>query len=499
MSTNHWTRVSTGLRFMLMMIALSFVGVYIAVAIIRMSYPFELEWMEGGAVEHVSRILSGLKLYVKPSLEFTPFIYNPLYFYVAALVSKASGIGFFSLRLVSFVSSLGCFVIIYLLVKKETSNAYCAVLSSCLFAATFKISGVWFDIARVDSLFLLLFLVGVYIIRLGQTNGFVILAAMLFSLSYFCKQPALLMSIPLVLYFWLQSWRCGLLFTTTMLMLIGVTTLCLDWIHDGWSSYYIFYLPRRFPISEPHDFIRFWTNDLALPLAIGCGLAVFYLLFELPGSVKRDRLFYVLTAVGMLTASWVARVKLGGHGNVLFPAYAAISVLFGIGLHTALQFVERHGGLNKVTLRSFIYICGIIQFMALAYNPMLFIPSQKDKEAGKKLVQTLKRIPGDVFVPSNPHLAVMAGKNSYALAICMRDIGRGDPGGKPAIDLANQIYRAVSEHEFGTVVTNEPEQISSFPFETYYVRQRPVFDDANVFWTVTGFKSRPSMLWVPKK
>ena len=104
---------------MLMAIALSFIGIYIIVVFMRMTYPFELEWMEGGAVEHVRRILFGLKLYVTPSIEFTPFIYNPLYFYIAALASKIVGVSFFSLRLVSFISSLGCFIVIYLLVRKR--------------------------------------------------------------------------------------------------------------------------------------------------------------------------------------------------------------------------------------------------------------------------------------------------------------------------------------------------------------------------------------------
>lgn len=499
MSPNNWTKISVGLKIVLLAIALSFLGIYMFLAFIRMTYPFELEWMEGGTVEHVSRILSGLKLYVKPSLEFTPFIYNPLYFYVAAVVSKVFGNDFFSLRLLSFVSSLGCFSLICLIVKKETSNAYCALLSGCLFAATYKISGAWFDIARVDSLFLLLFLLGLYILRLRISNGSVILAVMLFSLSYFCKQPALLMSIPLALYFWLQSRRLGLLYTAAMLIFIGATTLWLDWLHDGWYSYYIFYLPRRFPIAEPHDLIRFWTNDLALPLGIGCAMALFYLLFGSPGSANRSRLFYLLMTVGMLVASWVARIKLGGNGNVLFPAYAAVSVLFGIGLNSVLEFVRRYGRDNKNAMKSFVYICCILQFMALAYNPMLLIPSQKDREAGQKLVQTLERIPGDVFVPSNPHLAVMAGKSSYALAICMRDIARGDPGGKPASDLANEIYTAVAEHKFGAVVTNEPEYLQSFPLETFYVRQKLAFKDPDVFWTVTGFKSRPSVIWVPQE
>ena len=64
---------------------------YVAIALTRMGYPFELEWMEGGVVDHVRRILDGHPLYVEPTLGFTPFIYPPLYFYAAAFVSRLMG------------------------------------------------------------------------------------------------------------------------------------------------------------------------------------------------------------------------------------------------------------------------------------------------------------------------------------------------------------------------------------------------------------------------
>ena len=64
--------------------ALWYLGAYLVVALARLNYPYDLEWMEGGTLEHVARVLGGRPLYVAPSLEFTPYIYAPLYYYVAA-------------------------------------------------------------------------------------------------------------------------------------------------------------------------------------------------------------------------------------------------------------------------------------------------------------------------------------------------------------------------------------------------------------------------------
>ena len=63
---------------------------YLVIALTRLSYPFELEWMEGGSVVHVQRILDGQALYVTPSLTFVPFIYSPFYFYVSSLFAHVT-------------------------------------------------------------------------------------------------------------------------------------------------------------------------------------------------------------------------------------------------------------------------------------------------------------------------------------------------------------------------------------------------------------------------
>ena len=47
-------------------------------------------------VTHVERVLHGQRLYVPPTIEFVPFIYGPIYFWVAAafLTSVVVGVVF---------------------------------------------------------------------------------------------------------------------------------------------------------------------------------------------------------------------------------------------------------------------------------------------------------------------------------------------------------------------------------------------------------------------
>lgn len=187
-------------RYILCICATLYFIAYFILVFYRIQYPFELEWCEGSSVHQVMKILSGEKMYIPPSLEFISLPYTPLYFYISAAVSKVIGIGFVPLRLLSFVSSLGCFFIIFLFVKRETGSNYSGFLASSLFAATFRISGAWFDIARVDSLFLFLLLLSMYSIKLHDSSISLMLAGILVSLSFMTKQTALIISVPIMFY-----------------------------------------------------------------------------------------------------------------------------------------------------------------------------------------------------------------------------------------------------------------------------------------------------------
>lgn len=178
------------LRYVLLFGAVLYILVYICVAYYRLQYSFELEWIEGSMVDHVQRIVNGRSIYVAPSFRFVPSFYPPLYFYVSAGVSAILGGGFLPLRLVSLVASWVSFGVIAAIVQEETHHWQIALLSAGLFAATFRATGAWLDIARVDSLFLLLWLLFVYFAIGKKTVAYAVVAGV-FAMSGSMSRPML--------------------------------------------------------------------------------------------------------------------------------------------------------------------------------------------------------------------------------------------------------------------------------------------------------------------
>ncbi len=193
-------KASSVFKYFLVIISLLFSAAYLYAAFGRALYPFELEWAEGGMMDHCLRLIEGKQIYSSPSLEFVPFIYTPFYYFVGAAFVKLFGISLFALRLISIISSIGCALLIYKFVKKETSNKTYSIISIGLFFASFNASGAWFDIARNDSLFLFLILLSLYLLRFSKSWRAAAASGAIMALAYFTKQTALSFAFFAALY-----------------------------------------------------------------------------------------------------------------------------------------------------------------------------------------------------------------------------------------------------------------------------------------------------------
>ena len=269
--------------------------------------------MEGSIVDHVRRVLVGEPIYGPPSVEFVPYIYTPLYYYVSALPSLVFGPGLFSLRIVSILSIIGCFAAIFFLVRRETSSNFYGYLSASLFAATFSLSGSWFDLARVDSLFLVLILLGIYLLRRSESWITDALAGAVFALSFLTKQTGLVIALPFVLYMIVtrSSWQryAG---AGTLFGILIISTIVLNALSEGWYLFYVFELPRE------HDLLAwkilwFLWRDL-LPNFAPALVVAFFLITFLWRNKERDLfLFYLALFIGMVGASWLSRVNIAAY------------------------------------------------------------------------------------------------------------------------------------------------------------------------------------------
>lgn len=477
------------LRFTALVAApIFFLALFVAVAALRMGYPYELEWMEGGMLEHVQRVLAGEPLYVVPSLAFVPFIYPPLYFWTAAGVAGVLGDGFLSLRAVSLISALGCFGLLFGLVRHETASWRAGLLAAGLFAATFAAGGAWLDLGRVDTLFLLWVLLGVYFLRTRPTGMGEALAACAFALAVLTKQSALVVAMPfVVLTVWQgRGWR-RFIFPVTLGGLVLASMAALHLASGGWSTYYLFRLPGGHALLDS-VLVTFWTADVLPALPIAALAGAYFFAVETEG-----RWFYAAFAAGMVGTAWLSRVHEGGYLNVLIPAFAVGAVLFALGMHALLVRMEHADPASQRLVVPLVTLAVLVQFAVLTYDPRLQLPTATDRAAADDLVAEIASVPGEVWLPYHDYLGRRAGKPAHAHAMALADVYRGDPQGEGA-RLRREVEAAVRSRRFGAVVLASDGSYREL-VAAAYGEGEALLDDDDVLWPVTGMAARPSLLY----
>jgi len=444
--------------------------------------------MEGGSVDHVARVLRGEALYVAPGIAFIPYEYPPLYFYVCAAVAKIVGLGYAPLRAVSIASSLVCFGCIYAIVKRECASALAALVAAGLFAATFLIGGAWLDLARVDTLFLALFLLAVYVLRSSTTPLEHALAGMLFSLSFLTKQPALAMALPIVVHALVTNPRRGSWLAGTVIAACGIATLLLHAGTGGWFTFYVWWFPFQHEIV-PSAWRTFWTRDMfaAIPIAFSVAL-----LAAARPILRRSlsEAFWTAVFAGTIAGAYRSRVQTGGYDNVLLPAYASAAILAGMALAWCL---ER----GRIVAMAACAAC-LLQFALLGYDPRPQIPGAVDRAAGGRLVSLLESIPGDALVPYHGRLSSAAGKRAHAHLMQVFDILKlGDVRSEA---LGRDFRSAIRRKDFGAIVLDDrSDYFFKSEVDSSYSLKSQIFSEPNVFYPRTGgMITRPQYLYVPK-
>ena len=483
------------LQYVPLIAALAYIGLNIVVVALRITYPFELEWMEGAIVDHVIRVLEGHPLYVEPSLEFIPFIYPPLYYYIAALFSKIVGVGFFAPRLVSYLSALFCFYFIFMIVRKKTGSVLWGVVSAGLFAATYPVAGDWFDIARVDMLALLLTLAPIYLVFCRERTGTAFWAGLLVALAFFTKQTMILIAAPLALHYLIHNRKKFVIFSATVLVISLGGTLLLDFLHDGWYTYYLFNLPAGQEIYN-YRYTTFWTDDLLPYLSVGVFLALVYIFKPPYKNYPRERLGFVTVLIVLLIISLMGRIHSAGWINVLVPALAGISLT--VGLLTGEFFSKIYKNLSGRNFTMGIILIAAVTYQLgwLYYNPADCIPDRSDREAGEKLFEKLKPFEGNIIFPWHGYYPRMAGGGSWAHMMAYQDVRRaGDTSN------ADKYYTAAKEavkNKIFTAIVTEKLWPKDEVLKYYRIYDR-TFDDSEVFFPVTGFQVRPKFILIPQE
>lgn len=452
-SAESWLPVSRSIetlaRWLIVLSAGGFIGSIYWIAYRRLRYPMELEWAEGGVIDMVRRIAAHQPLYVAPGKNFVPFMYTPLYYYASAALGHFTGIHLSTLRLVSLAASTGCLILIFLMVRRLTGRLLPATFACGLFAALDAVAHYWFDLGRVDMLYLFFLLLAILLAWRNRP----VLAAIAFALAFQTKQTALVVAI-CVLAHELDRPRKLLQGILTFAALAGASVWFLNQQTQGWFSYYAFLLPSH-QAWMTHKLGSFLLHDLIFPLGISLVLIVAACALR-PVSFISDRrqlLFLLFTTAGLGVSCITARLHLGGTNNVTLPLWAWICILTGLSFHYLLEASDELGGTSGARLRVALMAACLLQFLQLIASPSAYIPTRQQQLLAWQMNQKIAAIPGNIFVVHNVIDAGSAGKATYANSMAIWDVLRADRG-PAAQNLRNELLHSFQGKEFSAVLAD---------------------------------------------
>lgn len=445
------------------LLGLTLIGGYLAVAIARLNYPFTLEILESNSLVEVHRILAGQPLYAAPSVSYVPDGYPPLYFGLSAAVASVLGQSYLPLRLVSLASSLACFAVTARLVQRETRSAAAGMAAAGVFAATYFATGTWFDVARVDSLFLALSVAGLYVTRWMRGTGGAVTAGLLLGAAFLTKQTALAEGVAALAAVAIgPRRRLAVPAALTYAVVVGGSTLALGLASHGWYVYYVFQQMSQHALSAASAG-QFWTGELLPALGIAICAAVL--------GARRTPLVLLAGCAALAVESIAARAQTGSNLNDLLPAYLAVALLAGLALGGQPGLWRPGKARTWAEAGAAALVVAQLALLGTGFHPSRAIPSAADRAAGLRLESAVRALGGTVAIPADPGLALMAGLPEAEDQVAAADILRASDQ-VPKVTFAGSVARAVAARRFTAIITQLGMDLRGFPagLPRYYRR-----------------------------
>jgi hypothetical protein len=483
------------IRGLALSVVLGVAALVVVVVLARVRYPYELEWMEGAIFDHVERVRNGQPLYVPPSAAWTPFLYPPAYYWVAAWASRVLP-EVLACRVVSLVSTGAATTCVYLLARRLDAGRYWAVLASALYVACFGFTLEWYDIARADSLFVALVALSAVLVLSSRGIGGAAGAGAVLGIAFFVKQPALafLAAVPAGLWLAGQRRRAIALAAAGVAVAAPIFVL-LEAGSSGWFAYYCVKLPAAHGFDSRYVtlfFVRDLSTGFLLTLATVAGV------LGGAGRAPPERVTFAAYLLAAFVASATSRLHAGGWTNVLmfWTVFACPAAACGAARAEALA---RSTPSAKVVGAA---ACGLFALQAglFAPDPFEAIPSSRHRDFDEHLrarVLDLER-GGEVTVLGRGHVT----RERHLHITALVDVRRA--GGGVPDDLNDAIltrrWAAFVVDDFAELDFGPPGPPQSAVFDlvarNYFVAER---FDSDAPAPVVGFAKVPRWVLRPRR
>ncbi len=397
--------------------------VFAVVAASRVAYPYEIEFQEGDVFLASLRVLDGRPIYPNPDTDATyvPVLYTPFFYVAGAGAVAVIGKTLAACRGVSILSTLVIATLIAGLARRRARWPW-AIACAGAFLSFYPASGWWFDLARVDMLFLACVAGAFVVVDGGMTPRRLAVAAALLVAAIFTKQVTVFFAAAACLAVFLRAPLRGV----ALGAMIGGATLAIGaWLNaasDGQFVFFTLVAPRSHPI-HPERLLEPWGLAHALGFFALAALAA---AFASRGATDSDnapsgaRLVWPLFLLASLPASLLPWIKQGHYLNNFIPLALALALIAA--------------SLRPTALAALLLAA---QMLATWQNPVRQMPGAGIRAKGDAFIASLRAEPGDVYVMDHPYYAWLAGREVLAKGMFIAEAEKA--GRMPPRALAERI------------------------------------------------------------
>ena len=278
-------RALRGLRAVVLGLAGVWAALILVVFALRVGFPLELEWMEGGTLQQAWRVQQGLPVYGPPAPDFVPFLYTPLYPALVAALGYVFPLDFALARAVSILAVAATCAGLWRLCAIEAKPRAHRAMAVGLFLSGYVFSFRWLDLARGDALFLALVLWGLIVLRESEGSWRkAVLAGVLVAAAFWTKQTAAVFVIASGLAGLLIAPRQIWVYAGTIALIDGGGVLLGQALTEGWLWTWIYEMHQTHAFNDERFRTKTWgmflhaapfmAAQLMVLLGVGLGLAL---------------------------------------------------------------------------------------------------------------------------------------------------------------------------------------------------------------------------------
>lgn len=504
-------------QWIVVLIAVGFATAYGVVAASRIAYPYDLDFVEDGLLMQALRVANGQPVFVAPNADFVPHVYMLLYTWLGGQFLKLTGPSLAPLRLLSFAATLSTAALIYWIARRERSGRALALVCACLFLAGYQVSGGWYELVKVDPLFVALTLAGVAAAIYGRNSAAGLAAAgLLLALAFLTKQNGLFYAAVAGVYLLAAVGRRTWIFAAAFALVSAAPIVLVQAESQGWFGFYAFGILAANPM-EWQRIVATVVGDLLGAMAVLSAMALVagasYVAACARGAgVPAVRLVrrllteqpWLLFMAAAVVSAVAGRASVGGNRNHLIQAYAFLCLAPVMFVDELATWRRRRWSTAVLTLA---WLALAAQFVFTLANPLqvatgklhreTFLPTRAMRDSGDRFVARLRAIDGPVLVMMHPYYAILAGKEPGVHIQALwgaRWRGR-DP-------LPPDLAARIEHRDYAAIVSDESPYFEDEPALRQLIEANYIvgvrLGEADAPLSPNGLPVRPRVIYVPR-